>query len=184
MDSEKPEKLSRSAIYRIAWEIRDGEASQKAARSLLEYFCNVVDDEESIPPELLRHLRDAFSAFLNGKKSIEAALGIARKTGRPKADPQIKKKMAGEILRLRLGGTSHQDALAAVSEQFGWGETIVAKAWKWHQPDALDLIRIERPRESYPWTPEEVARLNEIFSDRPWYLTPEKLKARGDTSEN
>lgn len=184
MDSEKPEKLSRAAIHGIAWDIREGEASPEDARSLLECFCNAFDDKESIPPELLRHLRDAFSTFLKGEKSIEAALGIARKTGRPKADAEIRAQMAREILRLRLGGTSHQNALAAVSERFGWGETIVAEAWKCHQQDAIALIRMERHLESYPWTPEEVTRLDEIFADKSWYLTPEKLKARGDTSGN
>lgn len=185
MDSEKPEKLTRAFINFIAWDIREGVASPEDARRLLECFCNAFDDRESFPPELLHHLRDAFRAFLDGEKTIEAALGIARKTGRPKADPEMRGQMATEILRLRLfDGVSHQDALAIVSERFGWGETIVAEAWREHQQDAIVMIRLERALESYPWTPEEVQRLDEIFADKSWYLTPEKLKARGGTSEN
>ena|SRR3569833_302148 len=184
MDSEKPEKLTRATINFIAWDIREGVASPEDARRLLECFCNTFDDRESFPPELLHHLRDAFRAFLDGDKTIDAALGIARKTGRPKAAPEIRMQMATEILRLRLDGTSHQEALATVSERFGWGETIVAEAWRAHQLDAIVMIRMERHLESYPWTPDEVARLDEIFANKSWYLTPEKLKARGDTSGN
>lgn len=173
MDSEKPEKLSRAAIHGIAWDIREGEASPEDARRLLECFCNAVDEKEAIPPELLRHLRDAFQTFLNNGKSIEAALGIARRIGRPKADPGVREQMAREVLRLRLDGTSHQDALAAVSERFGWGETIVAEAWRDHQLSAVVLIRLERHLESHPWTPEEVTRLDEIFPNKSWHLAPE-----------
>ncbi len=178
MDSEKPEKLTRAFINFIAWDIREGVASPEDARRLLECFCNVFDGKESFPPELLHHLRDAFRAFLDGEKTIEAALGIARKKGRPKADPEMRGQMATEILRLRLDGTSHQEALATVSEQFGWGETIVADAWREHQLDAIVMIRLERHLETSPWTPEEVQRLDEIFAGKSWYLTPEKLKAR------
>lgn len=92
--------------------------------------------------------------------------------------------MATEILRLRLDGTLHQDALTTVSERFGWGETIVADAWREYQQEAIAMIRMERHLESHPWTPDEVARLDEIFANKSWYLTPEKLKARADTSEN
>lgn len=184
MDSEKPEKLTGAFINFIACDIREGVASPEDARRLLECFCNAFDDRVSFPPELLHHLRDAFRAFLDGEKTIEAALGIARKKGRPKADPEMRGQMATEILRLRLDGTSHQDALATVSERFGWGETTVADAWREHQQDATVMIRLERHLETDPWTPAEIQRLDEIFADKSWYLTPEKLKARGDTSEN
>lgn len=185
MDSEKPEKLTSAFINFVAWDIREGVASPEDARRLLECFCNAFDDRESFPPELLHHLRDAFRAFLDGEKTIEAALGIARKKGRPKADPDIRGQMATEILRLRLDGTSHQEALAAVSERFGWGETIVADAWREYQQEAIVMIRLERSlEENFRWPPEDVQRLDEIFADKSWYLTPEKLKARGGTSEN
>jgi hypothetical protein len=184
MESEKPEKLSRAAIHEIAQDVREGEASPKDARSLLECFCGAVDDREAIPPELLRHLRDAFRAFLNDEKTIEAALGIARKTGRPRADPEIRMQMAEAILRLRLDGMAHQEALSTVSEQFGWGETIVAEAWRTHQQDAIVLLDLEHWLESDSWTPQALARLEEIFTNKPGHPTVQRIKARRGTSKN
>lgn len=176
MDSDKPEKLTRAFIDEIAWNIREGEASPDDANSLLECFCNAVDNKETIPPELLNHLRDAFRTFLSKEKSIEVALGITRKKGRPKADSEVKVQMATEILRCRLDGTSHQDALTSVADAFGWGETIVGEAWAKWQQDAIIMLRLERSLENYPWTPGEVRRLDEIFGNKSWYLRPEKLK--------
>lgn len=160
--------LTPAAIHQIAWEIRDGEADPEDARRLLELFCECRDG--SCPPELIQHLRSAFSAYLEGRRTIESALGLARRKGRPKADADMRQRMAAEILRYRLAGMSHQECLARVSEKFGWGETIVGEAWRDNQQNALIILRLERALNEYPWTASEVERLNEIFASAQWFI--------------
>lgn len=179
--SESPdvEELTHANIWHIAWDIREGKANPSDARRLLEKFCNEFDrgmfnSGMYTQDYLLRHLRDAFRAYLDKEKTIEAALGLVKKTGRPKADEQVRMQMAAEVLRCRINGMSHQDALSEVSTNFGWGETIVAEAWAAWQPEAIYRLRNERPRDESPWTLTEIQKMDEIFGDKPWYMTPGK----------
>ena len=82
--------------------------------------------------------------------------------------------MAVEILRLRHQGRTHQDALANVSDKFGWSQTIIGEAWAKYQCYAISYLAIERPRNEYPWTQSEVDKLDEMFSNKSWYLKPGK----------
>ena len=179
-ESSDAEELTPSAIFSIAWDIRDGNANPADARRLLEKFCNDFDkgmfrtgmNEQDY---LLRHIRDSFCDYLdNEKKTIEAALGLVKKKGRPKADEQVRMKMAAEVLRYRMGGGSHQDALTEVSKTFCWGETIVGEAWAAWQFEAIIVLRCERPLDEFPWTPDEIKKMDEIFGDKPWYVMPGK----------
>lgn len=168
----KWDKLTPATIFQIAWEIRDGEADPEDARRLLELFCECRDGNH--PPGLIEHLRSAFSIYLKGERTLESALGLARRKGRPKADPDMRQRMAAEILQHRLAGMPHQECLTKVSEKFGWGETIVGEAWRDNQLDALILLRLERALDEYPWTANEVERLSEIFASAQWFIAPGK----------
>src|SRR3569833_4679747 len=72
-------------------------------------------------------------------------------------------RMATEILRLRMSGVSHQEALAQVSEQLACGISVLGEAWSSYKHYAVVLLRKERPLERYPWTDQEAHRLREIF---------------------
>ncbi len=168
--------LSCGETSHIADDIRHGVANPEDAKRLLTAFCDLFDQRRPIPEELLEYLRDAFSSFLKGEKKIEVALGLKRRRGTPNADYQVRAKMAAEVLRKRLKGVAHQQALEEVAESFGWGKTIIGEAWASHRSDAIALLDLERPGDEYPWTPEEVERMCEIFSDQPWFIAPEKPK--------
>ena len=176
---DQPLKDSTSVdIFQIAQKIQDGTADPEEARRLMRLFCYFVDNElkrtkqpkelfgyqpdEQVPKELLWHFSDAFKAILDEGKTPLRALGLTRRKSRPKADPKIRVNMAHEVLRLRLGGTSHQDALQQAADKFGWGVTIIGEAWKQNKFEAMLKERFERP-DNHPWTDEEKNKLCEIF---------------------
>lgn len=165
------DRLTPAAIFQIVGDVKDRKADPQDAKQLLAHFCDCYDRREPIPPELLMHLRDSFSAYLSGRQSIESALGLARRTGRPNADPEMRIAMATEVLRMRLENrTAHQEALAQVSEKFGWGITIVSEAWAAHRLDAVLMLRLERQMDSCPWSDDERERLLEIFEGVPGFI--------------
>ena len=110
--------------------------------------------------------------------TIESALGLRRKKGRPKADERLRIEMAAEVLRQRLAGVSHQEALEEVSCVFGWGTTTVGEAWANHKFGALECLLVERRLEQAknhsapilldgnPWTEEEKDRMVKMFKKR------------------
>ena len=176
MCSKKPilKNYNRSWISHIIDEIEMGTADPINADLLLECFCNSFDNQEKIPKELLRYLRNAFKAYINQEKKIDVALGISRKKGRPKADPEKRIKMATEVLRLRLQDITHQAALEEISENFHCSQTIIGEAWAEYQFFAISHLARERSNDKYPWTLLEIERMNKMFSDRVWYIKPEK----------
>lgn len=171
----QPDELTQADIIQIAFEIREQTADPEDARRLLSQFCDFYDDRnETIPHELIMHLRDSFRSFLAGEQKLESAFGLKRKRARPKADPKMRTLMAVELLRLRLIKVSHQDALNEVSEKFGWGVSVIGEAWNAHKQDALICLRLERTLDASAWMPDEITRLTEIFGKEPWILAPEK----------
>jgi hypothetical protein len=171
--------LTPAAILQVAHEIREGAADPKDARRLIELFCECTND--NLPEVLLDHLRYAFSSYLTDERSIESALGLVRKVGHPAADEKTRQDMALEILRLRLAGDSYQESQAKVSEQYGWGLTIVGKAWRDNKRAALDLLRLERWEDGRLWKPDEIKRLKKILAKEDW-LTEIELFASGYSS--
>jgi hypothetical protein len=167
--SIRPE-LTPETIFQIAWEVRDGEADPDDARRLIALFCDCFDRNERPPRELMRFIRDGFRTHLDEGRTLESSLGIHRKPGKPKAAENTRQSIALEVLRLRMEGLRHQDAIEATAKRQGWGETIISKAWKDHKMTALLLLRMERPHDQYPWTPAEVGRLCEIFKKSEWFV--------------
>ena len=176
------DRLTLSRINQMAFAARDGEANHDDARILLTLFCRCIEQgtisaHNPAADRLLEHVRGAFQAYLEDKRGIEAALGLTRKKGRPaarrnEADDDMRVRMATEVLCRRLEGTSHQDALAATAEKFGWSETIVSTAWKDFQLSAIALLQISLG--ARPFTVPERERLTEIFGNNDWFIASGK----------
>jgi hypothetical protein len=170
-DNKRPNDLNSIEVNQIACEILDQTAKREDARRLLSQFCDLYDfgvhnfqeDQARQFEVLLRYLRDSFISHLEEDRTIESALGLKGKIGRPKADPNTQMQMARDVLRLRLKNLSHQDALVQVSKKFGWVESVIGKAWKEYKQDGVILLRQERSSDAYPWTPEEVEKLTKIY---------------------
>lgn len=171
-----PENLSPATIHQIAWDIRDGTASPDDAKRLMLLFCECFDNKKQPPIELAQHFYDAFRAILAKEKTAERALGLARRKSRPKADTETRTYMALEVLRMRLRGFSHQDAIHEVADKFGWGVTIIGEGWREYKQDALVIERVSRSLDSYPWSDEEVRCLSRIFKNESWFIAPGKSR--------
>ena len=91
------------------------------------------------------------------------------KKGRPKADQTLPIKMAAAVLKLRMKKRSHKFALSTVAGTDHCAVTKVSEAWRDHQMDALQTIRLERDLEKYPWTLEEKKILDSMFQGKAWY---------------
>ena len=85
-------------------------------------------------------------------------------------------RMAAEVIRLRLAGSTLQDALADVSDQFRKAESVIGEAFAAHKSDGFTLLRLERAlgSDSHVWTPEERSKLEDMFGKEPWFIAPEK----------
>jgi hypothetical protein len=154
------EGLTQYDLYMIADTVRKGKADALQARRLIEVFCASVDAD--VPPDrwLLLHLRDSFRCYLDEKaRGMESAFGLKRRKGRPAAAEDKRIQMAADVLRRRLKGVSHQDALAQVPG----ADSLVGTAFAEHLLDAVALLRNERPN---GFTPEEKARLSDIIDKR------------------
>lgn len=182
MSEARARRFTLSALNLIAFSVREGNASKDDARALLTLFCQCVEHGQisarnPVADRLLEHVREAFRTCLKGERSVESALGLVRKPGRPnadasrnEADEQTRMQMAAAVLRHRLAGSSHQDALAAVENKFCWGQTIIGKAWATNKQNALILLRNDRIPDGF--TVKEKARLVELFKDEEWLIAP------------
>jgi hypothetical protein len=112
--------LTETQINLIAFAIRDGIAKPEDAKRLMAHFCELVERRQPLPPRLLEHFREAFRFYLDGTKKLESALGVVRKRGRPRRDEIKRAEMAAEVLRQRLTGKTHEQALLHTVEEFGW----------------------------------------------------------------
>ncbi len=179
---EEDKSISPAQINQIAWDVLDDEADPEEVRELLEYICKLVDRQEQLSPVILRYVRDSLRRFLDGStKSLNGAFGLKkRKPGRRKVNENIRLAMATEILRYRLDGGSHRGAVDDVAARFCKSESVISDAWAARKQDALIALRLERDLETFPWSEEEIQRLEEIFEKEQrflkekGYLAPEK----------
>ena len=168
------EALSRATIHQIAWQIRDDEADPADAKKLLREVVRYLEQSDASPPELERHLRDSLARYLSGEcPSLDRAFGLTRKSGRPKADEYDRIEMAAEVLRARIAGATHQDALRIAGDRCHKSESVIGEAWAAHKFNGLIMLRVERDHDRYPWSAEEVEKLTEILGKDPWFLAPE-----------
>ena len=139
---ETEDELSPREINDIAWDVRDKEADPEDVKRILIYFCGLVEEGRPLPFELRKYLKDAFMSFLDDSgTSIESALGLKRgKRGRPRASEDERIAMAAEILRHRLSGSSHEEAIFSVGDKFHKGATVLGEAWAAYKQDAIYVI--------------------------------------------
>jgi hypothetical protein len=157
-------------IFRLAGALRNGEGSPDDARELLKQFVHGCNTEAGPSPELLVYLRDAFSDFLYGGKSLDAALHFKKTRGRPKVSQRRKIALAIAVLKHRLAtGSSLEVAVEHVEEWSGRKRTVIAAAWAECREGARMRIRGRRTKRfrTDPWTPEETAILRKIFGEGP-----------------
>ena len=179
---KEEDSISRADIHQIAWRVRDDEADPEDVRKLLEYICNLVDRKAQLPPEILRYVKDSLRAFLSDSaNSLDGAFGLKKRNrGRPKADETERRSMATEVLRSRLAGSSHRNALGVVADRFCKGESTISDAWVDWKQEAFIALRLERDPDEFPWSEEEMQRLEEIFRKEQrflkehGYIAPEK----------
>lgn len=167
--------LTNSDIRQIAGNLRDDRAAPDDARMLLEQFVHGCYADDGPPSELLIYLRDAFSDFLYGGKSLQVALHLKKSRGRPKANRAMHVDMATELLHHRLEkDVSHEKAVDHVVEKFGYGRTVVTDAWGAYKNNALERLRSERPAND-PWSPQQLEILTKTYQVGPLHGTgPEK----------
>jgi hypothetical protein len=167
-----PTKPSSSKLIQIAFAARDGTTNRGDVCEALKLFCGCTRAKEPIPLQLIRFVAESFGRYLGFKdnygpdersaKSLDSAFGLLRRKGRPGADDKVRMEIAAAVLRLRLRGIPHQEALACVAEAYGWGITLTGKAFRDHLASAVALLRIERP-----FTLEENLRLEVVLRHQP-----------------
>lgn len=168
MKNDDDEALTPAAINQLCWEAEEGAIAPNEARELLKAFRTCVETRQEVPPRLLAHLSRAFGRYLHAEETLDRALGLTRKRGRPSADEDMRSEMAAEVLRRRLAGTVHQDALKEVSYKYGWTESVVGEAWAKHRHAAMTILRVERAVDGEEWTMSERSRLCEIYGFDPF----------------
>ena len=172
---EKPtesEELTPADVRQIYMDVSNGTAKASDVKRVLDVFCHPEGKDGRAYQEALKFLQRRLSAFIRDEVPIENALGLVRKKGRPEADEEKRSEMATSVLKRRLAGESHQDALATVSESFHCGETCVGDAWRVYKMDAVFMLRMERANGSTPWSDQEIKRFCEIFKDEKWFVPP------------
>jgi len=160
----EPKFLTLEQIGRIAYDVEHGTAKPDDVRHLLADFCAYTKaGHRCPPPQLLDYLSSAFQRYLDGSCTLEAALGLKRKRGHPKADEQDRIQMAAEILRQRLAGKSHQSALRKI----GYATSVLGEAWRDYRLEAIAVVENERRKQGCgSWSEQEKRLLKSVLKDQ------------------
>jgi hypothetical protein len=78
-------------------------------------------------------------------------------------------------LAYRLKEHTHEEALRLTEKEYGWGQTIISKAWASFKVSALARCRNARAN---GFTPEETASLCDIFEGEEWFLGSETVRKK------
>jgi hypothetical protein len=115
------------------------------------------------------YIRQALQLWSFGK-SLEQAFGFKR-LQRGRQGIAIDRQLAIAVAVLRhilrgkkLEGVGGAAELAGKSESLS--QTQVRKYWAKHKRPALIVVRMERPADKYPWTPNEQGRLKDVGLDK------------------
>lgn len=167
-NTEGEDRLTPADIIQLCWESQTDEAgiAPADARRLIEAFCEHVEGGQPVPADLLDHLSRALREYLTGDKRLDAALGLVRRRGQPKAVAQ-RQAIALALLRHRATGMTHQDAVTEVSEEFGRSESVVGEAFAEYRHEAAEALAIE------PHLPDEEGSAIEALPVK-FPTTPEK----------
>jgi hypothetical protein len=181
-DASLMKNLTPSKINQIAFAARDGTVDPDDVLAALTLFHRCAFAREQIPRRLIDYVAESFGRLLGLKdyygsgersaKTLDAAFGLLRKRGRPGADEQTGIQIAAEVVRLRVSGLSHQDAVADAVETFGWEKTIVEKAFRDYRMSGIVLYRTKHSAV----TNDEARRLEKIVTPR--YPRKSRIKPR------
>ncbi len=187
--------------------VADGTASREEGRLLIETFVR-QSDFGSVSQELIAHVRDCFAAFLAGEKllnpapesgratplkvpipTLDKAFGLVRATrGQPPVDRDTHCVVAMNVLRRLLQGETVEVAtelIAADRKNRGLSissDTQVADSWAAYKVDALIWLRLSRvvlDGKSRDWSPDEQARLSDIYANVPGVALPGETMFEG-----
>jgi hypothetical protein len=159
------ESLRPTKIKRYADQIRASTHEPEDAKLLLLKFCALVDEEAEIPRELLQHIRDSLGAYFEDGAKLETAFGLTQGVKRSGISPADEMAIVVEIMEARLQGSSHQDALEEISRKYGWGTTVIGKAFKRAKDDReiMGYLRIYRHIEGRMLSNEERENVERIL---------------------
>jgi hypothetical protein len=174
-DGSPPLKpLSQQRLIELTFAVSEGKSDEEDVRQALGMFYRLAVENSPIPRQLIDFVAASFGRCLElkyfhgpeerGASSLDSAFGLLGKKGRPRADEQLRIKMAAEVVRLRLAGTPHQEALDDAAETFGCEKTIIGQAFRDHRLTAVLVNRCERPA---PLTPDEKRQLAKILKGQP-----------------
>jgi hypothetical protein len=183
MPNNTEPELTLSKLNLMAFAAREGKARRDDAELLLALFCQCVERGEISArspgaDRLLEHVRESLRAYLTGKRTgnrddkagiaeikiggIESAFGLARKRGRPEADEHSRMQIAADVVRQRLAGISHQEAVEKVAEDVGKAESIVGEAFSAHRCSGVVLAHLDRADDP-GWSDTEIKILRTIL---------------------
>lgn len=173
MVEEKP--LTPAKINQLRFAARNGKADPADVRRALNLFYRLRVANRPILSELLDFVTESFGRYLGHKdffgpaersaNSLDAAFGLLKRRGRPEADEHRLIAMAATVLRLRLKGVTHQDALDRAAKECRSNSDTIGEAWKKHLPMAIMVVQLERGRNPR-WTDGEKRILEKIKRDR------------------
>lgn len=170
------DRLSEPEIWHLRFDVRDGVADPAEVKRLLRQFCGRVKNGEAIGYETLQFLAEAFQAYLDSTKKLDAALGLVRKRGAPPAEEWRRNrnaKIAYEMLRLRFEESkSYEEARAIVSDRFHVSAETARDAWTNCSVVAFTMLRLAWIEDGREMTKDDLARFAEIFENMAWFLPP------------
>jgi hypothetical protein len=135
-------RLDPLEVDTIAADVLEGKANPHDVRRLLDMFCYLVDRDMLVPRGLLLYLRDSIKRCRSNEwHRMESAFGLKRRKGRPNVSEERQKQLATEVLRLRLSGTRHQDALVEVAERYGHPVSVIGEAYGERRLSAVIMLR-------------------------------------------
>ena len=156
-------------LISLAADVREGRADPDEVRDLLAYFCVTVNRREKVPSELLEYLAEAFQRFINGDRTLNAALGLTGKLGRVARNAPKDIDTAFAVLMRRMAGETTENATSHVAAELHRGATQVRGAWAKYKSSAFIRLRLERVGTPYPWTQNEVETLDRIYRKEWWW---------------
>ena len=161
------EILSFGEMAEIIACVREGKSNPVETRRLISEFVRCASQGIPVPAQLIQYLRDGFSTYLNTGQPVAKALGLARsRAGNPGTSDGLSIQIAISVLRARLAGTTHQEALEIAGEDWDCKKTKAGAAWKLHRKEALFALRLERAASGAEWTQSEIVRLNRTFKSQ------------------
>jgi hypothetical protein len=95
-------------------------------------------------------------------------------------------EIAVEVLRQRLVGRTHEQALLFTAEKFGQPERVISEAWDTDRNEAFRLVFEEVRREGWEFTEEARTHLREIFfpsGQIDWRKFRKRAETRGTLGE-